>query len=69
MSPSNEPEASIPSTRLVNAQLRWTNAADKLSLIAECRNCTDRTWYDQNLFGMLYPAQPMRWNLRVQYRF
>lgn len=69
MSPSNDPEASIDEQTLLNAQLRWTNAADTLSLIAECRNCTDEVWFDQNLFNMLYPAQPLRWNFRVQYRF
>ena len=68
-SPSNDPEGAIDALTLVNAQIRWTNAADTLALIAECANCFDKAWHTQNLFGMVYPAEPMTWNIRAQYTF
>ncbi len=68
-SPSNDPEGSIDALTLVNAQLRWANPADSLALIVECTNCFDKEWHTQNLFGMVYPAEPMTWNMRAQYKF
>lgn len=68
-SPSNDPEGSIDAMTLVNAQVRWSNPEESLALIAECSNCFDREYYTQNLFGMVYPAEPMTWNLRAQYSF
>lgn len=68
-SPANDPEGSIEALTLVNAQIRWTNAAETLALIAECANCFDKAWHTQNLFGMVYPAEPMTWNIRAKYTF
>lgn len=69
MDPSNNPTATIDAVTLYNAQVRWTDANDRLSVIAECSNCSDKRWFTQNLFDLIYAAEPRRWNVRVQYRF
>jgi hypothetical protein len=69
MDPANKPTATIDAITLYNAQLRWTDASDRISVIAECSNCTDKRWFTQNLFDLIYAAESRRWNVRVQYRF
>ena len=68
-SPSNDPEGSIDALTLVNAQIRWTDADETLALIIECANCLDKEWHTQNLFGLIYPAEPMTWTIRAKYTF
>jgi iron complex outermembrane receptor protein len=67
--PSNAPQGSIDALTLVNAQVRWDSPDESLALILECANCLDKEWHAQNLFGMVYPAAPMTWNMRVKYAF
>ncbi|MFT4768853.1 MAG: iron complex outermembrane receptor protein [Glaciecola sp.] len=67
-SPSNDPEGFVESFTLVNSQVRWTNPSDSVSVVAECSNCFGKEYHVHNPFGMVYPAEPMLWNLRAQYR-
>jgi len=67
MGNDNAPNTLIESHALVNAQVGWRNEA--LDVILECKNCFDETWFGTVLFNTLYPADPVRWNLRAKYRF
>jgi iron complex outermembrane receptor protein len=67
MGNDNAPNTLIEAHTLVNAQVGWRN--DVLDLAVECKNCFDETWFGTNLFNTLYTADPVRWNLRVKYRF
>ncbi len=67
MGNDNAIETLIVAHTLVNAQVGWRN--DNWEAIVECKNCLDEEWFGTNLFDVLYPADPVRWGIRVKYSY
>ena len=68
-SPSNDPESFVDEQAILNIQGAWTFPGDRLTVIAECSNCTNEVFVTQALFGVLFPSQPRRWGVRGRINF
>ena len=64
-----EPEDLLDAHTLVNAQVGWLSDDDSWEVIVECKNCFDEEWFGNNFFTTLYTADPVRWGIRLKYRY
>jgi len=69
MGNSNGSETLIDAHTLVNAQLGWRSGNGRWETIVECKNCLDEEWFGTNLFTVLYTADPVRYGVRVNFKY
>ena len=62
------PEDLIEAHTLVNAQVGWRSESNRWEVIVECKNCFDEKWLANNFFNTIYPADPIRFGVRLKYR-
>ncbi len=66
----NDPgEDLIEEHTLVNLHVGWISDSDRWEVIVECKNCFDEEWLGNNFLNTLYPSDPVRWGIRLKYRY
>jgi iron complex outermembrane receptor protein len=68
-SDNNPTEDLIEEHTLVNLHVGWLSDSDRWEVIVECKNCFDEEWLGNNFFNTLFPSDPVRWGVRLKYRY
>ncbi len=66
---NNPGEDLIEEHTLVHLHVGWLSDSDRWEVIVECKNCFDEEWLGNNFFNTIYPADPVRWGIRLKYRY